>query len=202
MVDNSNYIAIGFKETVLKNFPQKSDELIESFDKRLKNLLRENENAPEEKMRHLKAQILPGIAAYETLQTVMNKGEAFLQVHEYVQKHSRKAREKIEKLLKIPGLYRLVPAIFAIGMKKMFNEPAGFSSKDYKERGGVWRVDMLKCPYYDTCKKYGCAELCRCFCDSDDTSYDNLHKKLLWHRTKTLGRGDECCDFCLKIKKK
>ena len=24
--------------------------------------------------------------------------------------------------------------------------------------------------------------------------------KLLWHRTKTLGRGGDCCDFCLKIR--
>ena len=45
-----------------------------------------------------------------------------------------------------------------------------------------------------------CPELCHCFCDSDDVSYDNLHPKLLWHRTKTLGRGNDCCNFCLKIR--
>ena len=33
---------------------------------------------------------------------------------------------------------------------------------------GTWRVDMTKCPYYDTCVQYGCPELCPCFCDSDD----------------------------------
>ena len=32
---------------------------------------------------------------------------------------------------------------------------------------GTWRVDMTKCPYYDTCVQYGCPELCPCFCDSD-----------------------------------
>ena len=46
---------------------------------------------------------------------------------------------------------------------------------------------------------YNCPELCRCFCDSDDITYDGMHPKLYWHRTKTLGRGDDCCDFCLKI---
>ena len=30
-------------------------------------------------------------------------------------------------------------------------------------------------------------------------AYDDLHPKLVWHRTKTLGRGNECCDFCLKL---
>ena len=24
--------------------------------------------------------------------------------------------------------------------------------------------------------------------------------RLYWHRTKTLGRGDDCCDFCLRIR--
>lgn len=31
------------------------------------------------------------------------------------------------------------------------------------------------------------------------TGYDDLHPKLVWHRTKTLGRGNECCNFCLKL---
>ena len=66
---------------------------------------------------------------------------------------------------------------------------------------GIWRVDMMKCPYHDTCVAYGCPELCCCFCDSDDISYTGLHPKLIWHRTKTLGRGDDRCDFCMKIMK-
>lgn len=57
---------------------------------------------------------------------------------------------------------------------------------------------MTKCPYHDACVRYGCLELCRCFCDSDDITYDGMHPKLLWRRTKTLGRGEDCCDFCLK----
>ena len=65
---------------------------------------------------------------------------------------------------------------------------------------GTWRVDMTKCPYYDTCVQYGCPELCPCFCDSDDITCANLHPKLLRHRTGTLGRGNACCDFCLRIK--
>lgn len=39
---------------------------------------------------------------------------------------------------------------------------------------GTWRVDMTKCPYYDTCVQYGCPELCPCFCDSDDITCANL----------------------------
>ena len=58
---------------------------------------------------------------------------------------------------------------------------------------------MVRCPYHDACVHYSFPELCRCFCDSDDITYDGLHPKLPWHRTKTLGCGDDCCDFGLRV---
>ena len=61
-------------------------------------------------------------------------------------------------------------------------------------------IDMIKCPYHDACVHYGCPELCPCFCDSDDITYNDLHPDLLWRRTRTLGRGNDCCDFCLKLR--
>ena len=250
MIDNSNYIEVGLKNTVSKEFLQKAQSLTAEFDKRLNRLFAENANATDEKMRHLKGQILPGIAAYETLQTVMSKedalgsgdsnphwfhiaisvrkgadgltpvktdkAEGFVKiqstgnagssphclstVHGYVEKHAYNSRKSLKVFMCIPGLYRLVPGLFAKGVKKIFNEAAGFASNDIQTSGGVWRIDMVKCPYNDVCTKYGCPELCACFCDSDDITYDNLHKNLLWHRTKTLGKGGDCCDFCLKIK--
>ena len=42
--------------------------------------------------------------------------------------------------------------------------------------------------------------LCRCFCDSDDISYTGLHPKLIWERSMTLGRGNDRCDFCMKVR--
>ena len=72
--------------------------------------------------------------------------------------------------------------------------------KELQTGNGVWRVDMMKCPYHDICTEYGCQELCRCFCDSDDISYTGLHPKLIWERSMTLGRGNDRCDFCMKIR--
>ena len=51
-----------------------------------------------------------------------------------------------------------------------------------------------------SCAEYGCPELCRCFCDSDDISYTGLHPKLIWERSMTLGRGNDRCDFCMKVR--
>ncbi|MBQ2606773.1 MAG: L-2-amino-thiazoline-4-carboxylic acid hydrolase, partial [Oscillospiraceae bacterium] len=48
------------------------------------------------------------------------------------------------------------------------------------------------------CKRYCCPEITTAFCDGDDAGYGNLHPRLIWGRTKTIGRGDECCNFLLQ----
>ena len=70
------YLSRDFRETVALRFPARAKELNTAFDIRLSALLAENAGASKEKQYHLKRQILPGIAAYETLQRVMPKEEA------------------------------------------------------------------------------------------------------------------------------
>ena len=194
-----NYIIAAFRETVAQQFPEQSVELNRLLDEKLSRLRSMHLNASKGKQFHLESQILPGIAAYETLQTVMPKDEALQTVHGYVAEHAWTMRKTILKLLRVPGIYRLPPVLFSKLTPKFYGETAGFAATEYQTSGGVWRIDMTKCPYHDTCVEHGCPELCPCFCDSDDIAYDDLHPKLVWHRTKTLGRGNECCDFCLKL---
>lgn len=33
-----------------------------------------------------------------------------------------------------------------------------------------------------------------------DRGYGDLHPKLIWGRTKTIGRGGNCCDFLLQYR--
>lgn len=193
------YLSRDFRETAAERFPTQAKELNTAFDARLNGLLAENVDASKEKLYHLKRQILPGIAAYETLQTVMSKKEALQTVHGYVERLAGASHKQLVALLRVPGMYRLVPGVFVKSTQSVFGPAAGFSPKELQTGNGVWRVDMMKCPYHDTCAEYGCPELCRCFCDSDDISCAGLHPKLVWHRTKTLGRGDDRCDFCMKI---
>lgn len=194
-----NYIAAAFHKTAAQQFSEKAGELNAAFDARLRALRAESAGATKEKQRHLEGQILPGIAAYETLQTVLPKDEALQTVHGYVEERAWKLKKMILAFLRLPGLYRCVPGMFCRETPKLFGETAGFAAREIQTSGGVWRIDMTRCPYHDTCLQYGCPELCPSFCDSDDITYDGMHPRLLWHRTKTLGRGDDCCDFCLKI---
>ena len=193
------YLSRDFRETAAQCFPSQAKELNAFFDARLNVLLTENADASKEKQYHLQRQILPGIAAYETLQRVMPKEEALQIVHGYVERLARTSHKQLAALLLIPGLYRLVPGVFVKSTRSVFGPAAGFNSKELQTGNGVWRVDMMECPYHDTCAEYGYLELCRCFCDSDDISYAGLHPKLIWERSMTLGRGDDRCDFCMKI---
>ena len=193
-----SYLIPAFRETVHSRFPAREAEINAAFEKRMAQLRAENSGASKEKQRHLESQILPGIAAYETLQSVMPKEEALETVHAYVERKAWRLKKIFLKLMRIPGLYKKVPEIFAKQTPKLFGTTAGFAADEIQVSGGVWRIDMTKCPYNDACVKYGCPELSHCFCDSDDITYDGLHPKLIWRRTKTLGRGGDCCDFCLK----
>ncbi|MDO5424623.1 MAG: L-2-amino-thiazoline-4-carboxylic acid hydrolase [Eubacteriales bacterium] len=198
----TSYITVGFQKTVARCFPAQADALKTAFSRRLTQLRQENADATEEKQRHLENQILPGIAAYETLQKVMPKEQALKTVHGYVEQRAWKMKKLLLKLMRIPRLYRCVPKTFTKQVPRLFGEMAGFESKEIQAADGVWRMDMTKCPYHDTCVRYGCPELCSSFCDSDDIAYGDLHPRLLWQRTKTLGRGGDCCDFCLKVMEK
>ena len=195
-----SYLARDFRETVAQRFPAQAEALETAYCKRLAELRQANADASPQEKFHLESQILPGIAAYETLRSAMPREEALATVHGYVEKRAWKLRKGIMAIMRIPGLWRRVPGLFDKGTRKMFGADAGFAATELETDGRVWRIDMTKCPYHDACARYGCPELCHCFCDSDDITYDNLHPRLLWRRTKTLGRGDECCDFCLKIR--
>lgn len=57
-----------------------------------------------------------------------------------------------------------------------------------------YNITITKCLWHDACVDNGCPELCRLFCDVDNITYDGL-KKIVFYRTKTLGYGNDQCDF-------
>src|SRR5699024_10186720 len=101
-----------------------------------------NADASKEKQYHLQRQILPGVAAYETLQRVMPREEALQTVHGYVEELARTSHKQLAALLHIPGLYRLVPGVFVKSTRSVFGPAAGFDSKELQVGNGIWRVDI------------------------------------------------------------
>lgn len=162
-------------------------------------LIAENENASDGVKMHLK-QILPSIAFYEVLLEKEKDEEAALAIFEsWCFQKIEKMAGMIPKMMKIPGLYKVAPKLMRLMLDKMFGEKCGFRYRNVEQENG-FAVDMTVCPYVETCKKYGHPELAQFFCKSDDICYGNMHPKLVWGRTKTLGTGGDCCDFKLYIK--
>ncbi len=173
-------------------------EFLPDVYQRTAELIRNNEHASKAQMQHLE-QILPCIAFYEVLLQKEGSQESALKIYEGWCFHKiEKIAKVIPVAMKIPGLYKKTPAIMKILLNKTFGKAAGFEYCEKQIENG-FAADMLVCPYVVTCRKYGCPELAQFFCKSDDIMYGNMHPKLIWGRTKTLGMGAECCDFSLYI---
>jgi hypothetical protein len=59
-------------------------------------------------------------------------------------------------------------------------------------------MDITQCPYNKYLTELGCPELNVLFCENDVHSYGNL-PGLKFTRTKTIGAGDDLCDFKMEI---
>ena len=165
---------------------------------RTAELFADNASASRALYTHLE-QLLPCIAFYETLQEITGSKEFAL---DFIGKWAFVEAEKLipiaQTIMKL-GFYKKMPDLCEMLLHKMFGADAGFDSREVPGAKKFAR-DMTVCPYFETCKKYGCPELTQFACKADDITYGNLHPKLVWARTQTLGMGGECCDFRLYLK--
>ena len=185
--------------SLMKEFQKNGlEDLLEKVYLRSAELFDENKNANKALHSHL-GQILPCIAFFEVLVEKEGSREKALEIYE---KWSLSGMDKIEKsiqrLLKFPGLYKLVPGFVNFLIDKVYGADAGFKSVKVPGAKGFAR-DMKVCPYEMISRDYGYPELTKFFCKADDICYGSMHPKLVWARTKTLGRGNDYCDFRLFV---
>ncbi len=64
---------------------------------------------------------------------------------------------------------------------------------DYKKGVDEFYNTYTECGICKLGKRENCFEFVPCLCNMDERNYHNEGGKL--HRTKTLGNGDDCCDF-------
>jgi hypothetical protein len=169
--------------------------------KRYDELIEDNKDEPKEYYMHTRQRIYPSIAVFDAMVSDgIDREEAAEFVVNYYKWRSSKVAPKIKALMKIPGLYKLTPKIFYKMTDKSFGPQMGFEAKNkHFSRTGM-SMDMIKCPYKDKCDRYGCPEIVKGFCDADDICYGNMHPRLIWGRTKTLGHGGDVCDFKITIR--
>lgn len=186
---------------VLKGFAAKGwhDELPLVYA-RCSELYTENAHACKALWMHLK-QLLPMIALYEAaLRRCPDREAAMGFMEAYAFSEVERMVKPVRVMMHL-GLYRLMPRLCGVMLKRMFGREAGFDYRTVPD-APPFAADMTRCPYVDTCSKYGCPELARISCRADDITYGSLHPRLVWARTQTLGSGGSCCDFRLYIKEK
>ncbi len=148
--------------------------------------------------KHTFSRIYPAIAVYESL---ISEGyapeEAFRYVREYFQRAAARYAPHLRRVIRTFGLAEKVPGLFMKLSQKSFGTDAGFVYEFPGISGNGAVFDIVRCPYYETCSRYGCPDLTRAFCDGDDAGYGDLGPGLIWGRTETLGRGGDRCDFRL-----
>lgn len=180
---------------------QKADRIAEAAQKRYEELLAENADDSKALKAHTFKRIYPSIAVYEAFQAEgVGPEKAAWYIREYFQRFSAKTVPHLQRIIKVVGLARKIPKLFMKISVKSFGTDAGFEYEFPESHGNEARFNIVHCPYYETCNRYGCPEITTAFCDGDDAGYGNLHPKLIWGRTKTIGRGDECCNFLLKYR--
>lgn len=146
--------------------------------------------------RHIIPRVVPVMALALALEkegmsreeAVQKAGETFLNDLAYP------AAAKLQKVFRLPALYRIFPKAAALMVEKSYGASSGFEKKLLAADKKQFRFDVLSCPYYNYCRAQGMPELCDIFCTTDDICYGALGK-IHFERKGTIGRGDECCDF-------
>ena len=178
---------------------ERADRVKAKAKKRYEELCVENASDSKALRAHTFKRIYPGIAVYEALKAEgVDPEKAVWYIREYFQRFSAKMVPHLQRTIRVLGLARKIPGLFMKISLRIFGMDAGFDYEFPETQGKEARFNIVRCPYFETCKRSGCPEITRCFCDGDDAGYGNMHPKLIWGRTKTIGRGGDCCDFLLK----
>ena len=179
----------------------KAAQIARSAQKRYEALRAENSSDSKELRSHSYKRIYPGIAVYEAMRAEdISQEKAAWYIREYFQRLAAKRVPFFQRAIKTFGLARKFPHLFMAGVKKSCQPNAGFVYELPESHDNEARINIVRCPYFEICKRYGCPEITSAYCDSDDAGYGNLHPQLIWGRTKTIGHGGDCCDFLLEYK--
>ena len=182
-------------------YPEKYESILMHTYIRFNELCEENINDSKAVKAHTVEKIFPCIAIFDSLlDERISREEASTFIDVSYCKLAEKEAKMLQNLMKIPGAYKIMPKMFTSTLKKAFGTDAGFKYKVYDTPKTRSKFDMLSCPYVTYCKKYNAPEITKSFCHSDDVKDAHIHKKLIWNRKKTMGEGDELCDFDLYIK--
>ncbi len=180
------------KKFLIEEFGIDKGKMIFSEQEQILNEIVENINGKSENQRKTLVQtILPRIALYKAmLRSNLSNDETYKYMQKYMMDVVAKQKHlSMVKMEKVPGFYSLYSKIFLKVVRK-----TDLWESEQRHDKTSFDVTMKKCLWHTACVENDCGELCHLFCDVDNVTYGEL-KKLGFSRTKTLGYGNDCCDF-------
>ena len=174
-------------------FPTLENSVQKQIYDRIEELLEENrEYCDKGNAKHMAA-IVTSIAMYETFQeNGMTEEEAFRIVSEEMWKsiHPEKMQKMSTKSWFLPFMKVIVPFGFKKGSGKGWRY-TWHKEEDPKDR---FHFECNECLYSYMFSKYNVKKLGPMYCYADVINYGNF-PTIDFRRSKTLCRGDDCCNF-------
>lgn len=135
--------------------------------------------------------ILPRIALYKVM---LKSGFADDDIYKYMKEYmlgivGKQKHLSMVRMERVPCFYGIYSRVFLRFVRKM-----DLWESEQRCDKNSFDVTMNRCLWHTACVENGCGKLCCLFCDVDNVTYGGL-KKLGFSRTKTLGYGNDCCDF-------
>lgn len=145
---------------------------------------------------HLNQAILPVVAFYQVLLPINdgNREKTIREIETVIREWIlSRTRNFISPLRYLPRPFKIFRPGFEIVMKLF--PPAGFDI-DYLEKSDQRIAFNIKgCYYLNTLTRYSLPELTPVFCAADEAMAELFPPSIEFHRTQTLGKGGELCDF-------
>lgn len=179
--------------------PEQADRIWKAARERLEEYLLRYADIPKGEHAHTDSSIFPAAAIYLSMKDAIGEEEAFEIMDLFSVHLTEGPAAMLSKVMLIPGMRDLFIKMWDPMTKKMFGSASGFANRFYENSKGEYRMDITSCPYSRYLTELGCPEITKIFCTNDDRTYGDL-PGLEFLRTKTIGRGGDCCDFYIRKK--
>jgi hypothetical protein len=144
--------------------------------------------------KHLVYSILPAVAFYRVLEVnTYNKDTILNIISASIFAADRNLAGTFQKLGKLPFFFSLFRIMCRSSLKYVYGK-TGWDMRWIVNNSREIKWNCHSCFYDKELKKCGVPDLTRIFCQSDDLVYGNI-PGIEWKRGKTIGNGDEICDF-------
>jgi hypothetical protein len=144
---------------------------------------------------HYEVGILPSLAFYQTLREERDQEAALEEMDRIIPALvERSGRRRLAQILgAMPDSFAVLRIVNRWVMKVRY-PPEGWRFEWVEDSNQCIAYDARECFYLNVLTACGAPELTAHLCAIDDLLYNNL-PGISWERTKTLGRGDDRCDF-------